>query len=219
MVCVLSLHYWKTIFQFYQAKNFNHFYQSKSKKQFSTYLVWTFVCNSLELRMLLTKLQLRLKNHCAMFVIEILTQDQITKSFLKSTLFLPYSLVRISMWAYKRFRAGLRLDVILKWPVCPPSAFSYRTFNFRSRAVSLVHCCFKSRGPRHFHISLTLKKFRGYETIIPLLNIFDGTRQGYICRCWPQHWLTSFEYYLSPQETSMLDSAQFLILPVFSDTH
>ena len=61
-----------------------------------------------------------------------------------------------------------------------PSAFSSRTFNFRSRAVSLVHCCFKSRGPHHFHISLTLKKFRGYETIIPLLNIFDGTRQGYV---------------------------------------
>ena len=167
--------------------------------------------------MLLTKLQLRFKNHCAIFVIEILTQDQITKSF-KVNLIPPpifmgenfnVSLQKIKSW----FEAWCNFEM-----ASMPSAFSSGTFNFRSRAVRLVHCCFKSRGPRHFHISLTLKKFRGYETIIPLLNIFDGTRQGYMCRCWPQHWLTSFEYYLSPQETSMLDSAQFLILPVFSDT-
>ena len=53
-----------------------------------------------------------------MFVIEILTQDQITKSF-KVNLIPPIFIgENFNVSLQKKFRAGLKLDVILKWPVC-----------------------------------------------------------------------------------------------------
>ena len=106
--------------------------------------------------MLLTKLQLRLKNHCAIFVIEILTQDQITKSF-KVNLIPPIfmgenfnvSLQKIKSW----FEAWCNFEM-----ASMPSAFSSGTFNFRSRAGAFGALLFQISRSSPFPYLSDIKK-------------------------------------------------------------